>query len=121
MPLAEKGLRLGQECWSGLEAQGFGAEEVPKGVTRSGPKGTKAQIALKKLLMVRHRLPPLGIVLDQGRIKGPLLRHKDEQVVEEFQRLLRRKPASQPEEPQMIGQAQQVMRATSGANLVSHG
>ena len=45
--------------------------------------------------MLRDGLPPLGIVLDEDGIEGDLLGDKDQQVIEEFQGLLRRKATSQ--------------------------
>ena len=47
--------------------------------------------------MLRDGLPPLGIVLDEDGIEGDLLGNKDQQVIEEFQGLLRRKATSQPQ------------------------
>jgi len=46
--------------------------------------------------MLRHSLAPLGIGLDRRRIDGHLTRNKDEQVVEQFERLLGREPACEP-------------------------
>ena len=64
-----------------------------------GPKGPKAQIQLEQLLMLRDGLTPLGIVLDQRRIEGDFMGDKDQEIVEQFQRLLRRQAAGQPQEP----------------------
>ena len=46
--------------------------------------------------MLRDGLTPLGIVLDEDGIEGDLLGDKDQQVIKEFQGLLRRKATSQP-------------------------
>ena len=59
----------------------------------------------------------MGIVLDECRIEGDLLGDKDQQVIEEFQGLLRRKAAGQPQEPQLIGKAQPVMRTATLGEL----
>jgi hypothetical protein len=67
--------------------------------------------------MLRDGLSPLGIVLDECRIEGDLLGDKDQQVVEEFEGLLRWKAASQPQEPQLVGEAQPVMRAATLGDL----
>jgi hypothetical protein len=66
-----------------------------QGVSLCGPKRAKAEIQLEELLMLRDCLTPLGIVLDQHGIEGDLLGDKDEEVVEQFQGLLRRKAAGQ--------------------------
>jgi hypothetical protein len=67
--------------------------------------------------MLRDGLSPLGIVLDEDRIEGDLLGHKNQQVIEEFQGLLCRKATSQPQEAQLIGEAQSVMRAAAMGDL----
>ena len=67
--------------------------------------------------MLRDGLPPLGIVLDEDGIEGDLLGDKDQQVIEEFQGLLRRKATSQPQEAQLLGEAQAVMRAAAMGDL----
>ena len=67
--------------------------------------------------MLRDGLTPLGIVLDQHGIKGDLLSNKDQEIVEQFQGLLRRKAAGQPQEPQLISEAQPVMRAATLGDL----
>ena len=67
--------------------------------------------------MLRDGLTPLGIVLDQHGIEGDLLGDKDQEIVEQFQGLLRRKAAGQPQEPQLISEAQPVMRATTLGDL----
>ena len=67
--------------------------------------------------MLRDGLTPLGIVLDEDGIEGDLLGDKDQQVIEEFQGLLRRKATSQPQEAQLIGEAQSVMRAAAMGDL----
>jgi len=78
---------------------------VAQGVSLGGPKGPKAQIQRQELLMLRDGLTPLGIVLDEDGIEGDLMGNKDQEVVEQFQGLLRWKAASQPQEPQLIGEA----------------
>jgi hypothetical protein len=67
--------------------------------------------------MLRDGLTPLGIVLDQRGIKGDLMGNKDQEVVEQFQGLLRWKAASQPQESQLVGEAQPVMRAATLGDL----
>jgi hypothetical protein len=67
--------------------------------------------------MLRDGLTPLGIVLDEDGIEGDLLGDKDQQVIEEFQGLLRRKAAGQPQEAQLIGEAQPIMRAATMGDL----
>ena len=67
--------------------------------------------------MLRDGLTPLGIVLDEDGIEGDLLGDKDQQVIEEFQGLLRWKAAGQPQEPQLIGEAQPVMRTATLGDL----
>ena len=67
--------------------------------------------------MLRDGLPPLGIVLDECRIEGDLLGDKDQEIVEQFQGLLRWKAAGQPQEPQLIGEAQPVMRPATMGDL----
>ena len=67
--------------------------------------------------MLRDGLTPLGIVLDQSGIEGDLLGDKDQEIVEQFQGLLRRKAAGQPQEPQLISEAQPVMRAATLGDL----
>ena len=67
--------------------------------------------------MLRDGLTPLGIGLDEDGIEGDLLGDKDQQVIEEFQRLLRRKATRQPQEAQLIGEAQSVMRAAAMGDL----
>ena len=77
------------------------AQDIPLG----GPKRTKAQIQRQELLMLRDGLTPLGIVLDEDGIECDLLGDKDQKAIEEFQGLLRRKAAGQPQEPQLISEA----------------
>jgi len=55
--------------------------------------------------MLRDGLTPLGIVLDEDGIECDLLGDKDQKAIEEFQGLLRRKAAGQPQEPQLISEA----------------
>ena len=90
---------------------------MAQGVSLCGPKRTKAQIQRQELLMLRDGLTPLGIVLDEDGIEGDLLGDKDQEVVEQFQGLLRWKAASQTQEPQLIGEAQPVMRAATLGDL----
>jgi hypothetical protein len=116
-PVTEKRFGLGHERGGRLQAQGFVPHEVAQDLALGRPKGPKAQRQLEELLMLRDGLTPLGILLDQRGIEGDLLGDKDQQVIEEFQGLLRRKTAGQPEEPQLIGEAQPVMRAATLGDL----
>ena len=116
-PVPKKRLAWAHERGGRLQAQRFVTHEVAQSVPLGGPKGTKAQRQRKQLLMVRDGLTPLGIILDQHGIEGDLMGDKDEEVIEQFQGLLRRKAAGQPQEPELIGEAKPVMHAATMGNL----
>jgi hypothetical protein len=61
----------------------------------------------------------LGIVLDQHGVESDFLGDKGEEVVEQFQRLLRRKAAGQSQEPELIGEAQPVIPTTLTLGIFS--
>jgi hypothetical protein len=67
--------------------------------------------------MLRDGLLPLGIVLDQRGSLGDVLGDTAQEVVEQFQGLLRRKAPGQPQASQLIGAAQPVRRAATLGDL----
>jgi hypothetical protein len=100
-----------------LQAQGVLQEDVIECVTLRRTKGAKPEAEPEAVLMLRHSLAPLGIGLDRRRIDGHLTRNKDEQVVEQFERLLGREPACEPKEADLIGLAQAVVGPTTAGDL----
>jgi hypothetical protein len=67
--------------------------------------------------MLRDGLPPVGLLLEQRGLTGNLLGDKDQEVIEQFPGLLRWKAASQPQDPQLRGAAQPVMRTATRGDL----
>jgi hypothetical protein len=115
--VAQKLLGPCHQRWRMLQAQGVLQEEVTERVTLRRTKGAKPEVEPEEVLMLRHSLVPLGIGLDRRRIDGYLTRNKDEQVVEQFERLQGREPACEPKEAHLIGQAQAVVGPKTAGDL----
>jgi hypothetical protein len=79
-----------------LQAWGVLEVETAERVTLRLTKGAKPELEPEELRVLRHGLAPLGIGLDRRWIDGDLTRDKDDQVVEQFERLLDMEPAREP-------------------------
>ena len=100
-----------------LQTRRFLEHEAFQGLCLVGVEDGQLQIATNACLVVRNRMLPGRIPVDLDRLNVQLHGDEVQQLVADLQGLLGRKAAEQPDEADLIGEAQAVLVAATLGDL----
>ena len=107
--VAEKRLGLRDQGGEVVEMQRLLAQELTEGLAFRRAKGLEPQMKADLLLVGRDGGLALGIGLNHRGGEGEFARDKGQHIGEQFQGLLARKAAGEPQKGHLIGKAQTVV------------